>query len=87
MPKKQTQPQFFFKYVKFDHNSKYQKAIKRKIFEIENNKHYKNLSEFDLTTYKLHLKLSNELGSYIWENLEDNLFDLIKFHSLKKKFE
>ena len=78
-------PNFVKKYVKFDHNSKFQKALERKVLQIEKNKHYKTLSDLDLKTYHLHLKLANYLGSYIWENLEYNIFDMIAFHSRKKR--
>ena len=53
--------------------------------QIEINKHYKSMTELNLKTYNLHLKLSNYLETHIWENLEQNLIDLIMFHGYKKK--
>ena len=61
---------FVKKYLKFDHNSTFQRALERKVLQIEIKKHYKTLSELDLKTYNLHSKLYNYLGTHIWKNLE-----------------
>ena len=58
--------------------------LKRKFCELKWTNIIKLLSELDLKTYNLHLKLSNYLGAHIWENLEQNKFDFITFHAYKK---
>ena len=69
--KNQKMPQFVRKSVKFDGNSYQQKAAKKKVLQIERNKHYQNLNNIDLTLYGLHLKLVKYLGHIFWENSEE----------------
>ena len=85
-------PKFIRKIVKYNNNSKAQKAAEKKVIEVEINEHYKTLSDLDLKVYDLHLKLSKELGNEIWHNLEEKFFEIlnqkmsIKKNILYKKF-
>ena len=54
--------EFFFIVV----NRSQQKAAEKKVLELEENKHYYNLSEIDLSLYGLHLKLVKHLWHIIW---------------------
>ena len=89
--KNKVMPQFVRKTVKSDGNSYQEKAAEKEMLELEWSKH-QNLSNIDLTLYRLHLKLVKHLGHIFWKNFQGCYLAMLntkmskKTMKLKKKF-